>query len=140
MGVNSQNIFCSIGSFDHIVLTVKDLHNTVTFYTDVMNMNLETYIAKNDNTERISVTFGNQKINIHSYDNPHKEHAKIPTPGSADLCFLSNNSVQDWIKYLNLKGIHIVDGPVKRNGANGEILSIYIRDPDGNLIEIAEEI
>lgn len=139
MGVNSKNTVCSIRSIDHIVITVNDINKTVNFYTEVMNMKLEIYTAKNDNTKRISFSFGNQKINIHSYAKPHKEHAKIPTPGSADICFLTNSPIKDWVKYLSMKGINIIEGPVERNGANGQILSIYVRDPDGNLIEISEK-
>lgn len=140
MGIINKNISFSVKSIDHIVLTVQNIDKTVYFYRDVLNMELRFYTAKNDNTKRISFAFGNQKINIHSVDNKHKPHAKKPTSGSSDICFLSNTSVNDWIDYLIGNGIELEDGPVKRNGAEGEILSIYIRDPDGNLIEISQEI
>tara|TARA_B100000401_G_C52715840_1_gene676177 strand:+ start:204 stop:620 length:417 start_codon:yes stop_codon:yes gene_type:complete len=138
VGIINKNI--SVKSIDHIVLTVENIDKTVKFYKDVLNMKLSFYTAKNDNTKRISFAFGNQKINIHSVGNKHKPHAKKPTSGSTDICFLSNTSVYDWIDYLIANEIKIEDGPVKRNGAEGEILSVYIRDPDGNLIEISQEI
>jgi len=140
VGISNKNISFSVKSIDHIVLTVQNIDKTVKFYKDVLNMKLSFYTAKKDNTKRISFAFGNQKINIHSVDKKHKPNAKKPTSGSTDICFLSNTSVNDWIDYLFDNGIKIEDGPVKRNGAKGEILSVYIRDPDGNLIEISQEI
>ncbi len=140
MGIINKNISFSVESIDHIVLTVQNIDKTVYFYKNVLNMKLSFYTAKNDNTKRISFSFGNQKINIHSVDKKHIPHAKKPTSGSTDICFLSNTSINDWIDYLIRNEIEIEDGPVKRTGAKGEILSIYIRDPDGNLIEISQEI
>ena len=86
------------------------------------------------------IKFGAQKINLHSATSPYKPHANMPMPGSADLCFLSDIAIADWMTKLKQHNITIIEGPVQRTGAMGSITSIYIRDPDGNLIEIANQI
>ena len=86
---------------------------------------------------RIALTFGNQKINLHEYGNEFEPRANKPTPGSEDLCFLTNTKMEEAIKHVKSKGVKIIEGPVTRTGATGPIMSFYFRDPDQNLIEVA---
>lgn len=122
-----------IESLDHLVLTVADMPATVAFYRDVLGMQAEEFRPA-DGSVRTALMFGEQKINLHDARAPFDPKAKAPTPGSADLCFLSSEPIEDWIAQL---GDRIEEGPIARTGATGPILSIYLRDPDGNLIEIA---
>lgn len=117
---------------DHLVLTVNNLEATISFYTQVLGMQLEVF-----GTNRKALTFGQQKINLHSADEPIKPHADKPTPGSADLCLITLTPISDVISHLNNLNITIEEGPVPRTGALGPIISIYLRDPDSNLIEIS---
>ncbi|HPX61651.1 MAG TPA: VOC family protein [Deltaproteobacteria bacterium] len=122
-----------ISSLDHLVLTVKDIDATsIAFYTKVMGMTVETFAAG-----RKALIFGQQKINLHEANNPLKPHAKHPSPGSADLCFITETPLDEVINHLNNLNIHIEEGPVPRTGALGPITSAYVRDPDANLIEIS---
>lgn len=89
---------------------------------------------------RFALSFGQQKINLHQAGNEVKPHASYPTRGSADLCFLTRNSIDEIVRHLNTLDINIEAGPVERSGAQGEIMSVYIRDPDGNLLEIATQL
>ena len=126
---------------DHIVITVKDLNTTIDFYTNILGMKLEKFFtSSHENQIRYAVTFGSQKINIHEQKKPIKPNALNPTSGSMDICFISNNKINDWVNYLVKKGINIEIGPEKKTGALGPILSIYIRDPDFNLIEISNQL
>jgi len=122
-----------IDSLDHLVLTVADISATVAFYRDVLGMQV-TEFKPADGSVRKALKFGQQKINLHAARGPFEPKAKSPTPGSADLCFLSTEPLADWIAHL---GDRIEEGPIARTGATGPIMSIYLRDPDGNLIEIA---
>ena len=124
-----------ISHLDHLVLTCTDLDATKHFYTQVMGMRLETFGAG-----RIAFKFGNQKINLHQAGREFEPKAKRPTPGSADLCFLTATPVAEVVTHLEGCGIAIEEGPIRRTGAQGPILSVYIRDPDGNLIEIANAL
>jgi len=117
---------------DHIVITVRDLDKTIEFYTDVLGMQLVTFGAN-----RRALSFGQQKINLHEYGREFEPKAQEPLPGSEDLCFVIEGTIEEIQKHLSIKGIEIVEGPVKRTGALGPITSIYIRDPDGNLIELS---
>ena len=123
-------------SLDHLVLTVASIYQTVGFYENVLGMSAERFKVA-DGTTRTAVTFGRQKINLHQVGAEFDPKAANPRPGTADLCFLSDTPLQDWITHLAARDIEIEDGPVPRTGATGPILSIYIRDPDGNLIEIS---
>ena len=126
---------------DHIVITVKDLNTTIDFYTNILGMKLEKFFtSSHENQIRYAVTFGSQKINIHEQKKPIKPNALNPTSGSMDICFISNNKINDWVNYLVKKGINIEIGPEKKTGALGPILSIYVRDPDFNLIEISNQL
>ena len=126
---------------DHVVITVKNLKKTIDFYTNILGMKLEEFSSSLDNNQiRYAVSFGSQKINIHEEIKPIKPNALNPSSGSMDICFISKNKLNDWVHYLEKKGINIEIGPEKKNGALGPILSIYIRDPDFNLIEISNQL
>ena len=126
---------------DHVVITVKDLNKTIDFYTNILGMKLEEFSSSLDNKQiRYAVSFGSQKINIHEEKKPIKPNALNPSSGSMDICFISKNKINDWVHHLVKKGINIEIGPEKKTGALGPILSIYIRDPDFNLIEISNQL
>ena len=124
-------------SIDHIVITVEDINKSINFYTNVLKMELIEFYSSSDNTTRKSLKFGNQKINLHEVLNPFSPCAKYPCPGAVDICFLSKKPVSEWLTILKKNKIDIEDGPIQKTGATGPILSIYIRDPDKNLIEIS---
>ena len=121
-----------ISGLDHLVLTVRDLDATVRFYVDGLGMRLETFGAG-----RRALHFGAQKINLHLVGQEFEPKAAKPTPGSADLCFLTATPVDEMATHLKALGHRLIEGPVERTGATGRLRSIYLRDPDGNLIEIA---
>ena len=126
---------------DHVVITVKDVKKTIDFYTNILGMKLEKFSSSlDDNQFRYAVSFGSQKINIHEEIKPIKPNALNPSSGSMDICFISKNKINDWVHHLVEKGINIEIGPEKKTGALGPILSIYIRDPDFNLIEISNQL
>ena len=126
---------------DHVVITVKDLKKTIDFYTNILGMKLEKFSSSlDDNQFRYAVSFGSQKINIHEEKKPIKPNALNPSSGSMDICFISKNKINDWVNYLAKKGINIEIEPEKKTGALGPLLSIYIRDPDFNLIEISNQL
>ena len=126
---------------DHVVITVKNLKKTINFYTNILGMKLEKFSSSLDNNQiRYAVSFGSQKINIHEEKKPIKPNALNPSSGSMDICFISKNKINDWVHHLVKKGINIEIGPEKKTGALGPILSIYIRDPDFNLIEISNQL
>ena len=125
---------------DHVVITVFDINKSVHFYSNILGMELQEFLSSTDNTKRKSFKFGRQKINLHEVSKPFKPHANKPLPGTMDSCFISEINVNDWIKIFDNFDIKIEDGPVKKTGANGPIRSIYIRDPDKNLIEISNQI
>ena len=121
-----------IDRLGHLVLTVSDIEATCTFYTEVLGMR-EVSFGEN----RKALAFGSQKINLHQAGREFEPKAGKPTPGSADLCFVTSTPLPQVIERLRSRGIEIIEGPVQRAGALGPITSIYIRDPDLNLIEIA---
>ena len=125
---------------DHVVITVFDINKSVHFYSNILGMELQEFLSSTDNTKRKSLKFGRQKINLHEVSKPFKPHANKPLPGTMDICFISEINVNDWIKIFDNFDIKIEDGPVKKTGAKGPIRSIYIRDPDKNLIEISNQI
>jgi catechol 2,3-dioxygenase-like lactoylglutathione lyase family enzyme len=86
---------------------------------------------------RQSLHFGSQKINLHDAASPYVPHAHAPQAGSVDLCFISAQPLSDWQTHLASHAVEIEQGPVRKTGANGALMSLYIRDPDGNLIEIS---
>lgn len=125
-----------ISGLDHLVLTVTEISRSVHFYTTCLGMVSEVFGAA-DGTKRWALKFGSQKINLHLSGEEFLPKAENPSPGSADLCFLSNAPLTDWQVHLRSKGIAVEEGPLPRTGATGTIISIYLRDPDGNLIEIS---
>ncbi len=126
----------SVTSLDHLVLTVADIGRTAAFYTQVLGMQAETFQPA-DGSTRTALTFGSQKINLHQAGAEFDPKAANPAPGTADLCFLTSHPIAAWQAALKAQNIAVEQGPVHRTGATGRILSLYIRDPDGNLIEIA---
>jgi catechol 2,3-dioxygenase-like lactoylglutathione lyase family enzyme len=122
-----------IDHLDHLVLTTADEAECTRFYVDVMGMALETFGA-----DRKAFRFGNQKINLHVKGHEFEPKAQLPTPGSLDLCFIASVPLEDVIARLKDKGVPILEGPVMRTGATSRIRSVYVRDPDLNLIEISE--
>ncbi len=129
----------SISHIDHMVLTVKDIPKTLEFYARVLGMYAIEFIGK-DGTQRVALTFGSQKINLHEAGNEFKPKAQAPTPGSADLCLITETELEQAMDYVKSCNIKIFEGPVERTGATGKLLSFYIRDPDQNLIEIANTL
>ena len=126
----------SLTSLDHLVLTVKNIDRTIAFYIETLGMTAEIFHPM-DGTTRHALRFGEQKINLHTHGQEFLPKAEKPSPGSADLCFLSRTPLEDWIDHLTNLKIPIIEGPVARHGATGGLQSIYIRDPDGNLLEIS---
>ena len=121
-----------LSRLDHLVLTVRDLDATVEFYVSVLGMVVETFAEG-----WLALKFGNQKINLHLHGHEFEPRAAHPLPGSADLCFLTETELSEAMQQVRDRGVEILQGPVARTGANGPILSFYFRDPDGNLIEVA---
>ena len=125
---------------DHVVITVSDINKSIDFYSNILGMQLQEFLSSTDKVKRKSLKFGKQKINLHEASKPFKPHANNPIPGTMDICFLSEINIDDWIKIFNKFNVKIEDGPVQKIGANGPIRSIYVRDPDKNLIEISNQI
>lgn len=126
-------------SLDHLVLTVASIDATSAFYEIVLGMKVDQFSAA-DGTTRTALSFGDQKINLHQAGSEFAPHAMHPTSGSSDLCFLTDTPIPEWIAHLATLDVPIEQGPIKRTGATGPILSIYIRDPDDNLIEVATKL
>jgi catechol 2,3-dioxygenase-like lactoylglutathione lyase family enzyme len=124
-----------ISKLDHLVLTVTDIEKTMSFYGSVMGMKKEVF-----SDGRVALKYGSQKINLHELGKEFEPKAKKPTPGSADLCFITQTPLNEAMAHVKRCGIEIIEGPVERTGANGPIRSFYFRDPDLNLIEVANEI
>lgn len=122
----------NIEAIDHIVLTVKDINATCVFYAKVLGMQITSF-----GSGRKALSFGTQKINLHQYGKEFEPKAKKPTPGSADLCFITEIPISDVIEHLSMNGVKILEGPIQRTGAAGTIKSVYFRDPDGNLVEVS---
>ena len=122
----------TLDRLDHLVLTVRDLEATCAFYETVLGMRRESF-----GQGRTALHFGRQKINLHQAGREFEPKARKPTPGSADLCFLAATPIAEVVAHLEARGVAIEDGPVARTGAEGPITSVYLRDPDGNLIEVS---
>lgn len=122
----------NIENIDHIVLTVEDMERSVQFYRDVLGLEVEA-----SPVGRYEIRLGRQKINLHQAGWEIIPHALLPRPGSADFCMITQQPIKEIAGALSLKGLEIEHGPVERFGARGPMMSIYIRDPDGNLVEIS---
>jgi catechol 2,3-dioxygenase-like lactoylglutathione lyase family enzyme len=117
---------------DHLVITARDVAATCRFYEAALGMRREDFGAG-----RVALHFGRQKINVHPYPSPVEIVAKDPRPGTADLCFIAETPIEAVAAHLESLGIEIEMGPIERTGAQGRLISIYCRDPDGNLIEVS---
>ena len=121
-----------INRLDHLVLTVADVDATCSFYERILGMTIIEFGAG-----RKALQFGNQKINLHQKGNEIDPKAALPTPGSGDLCFISDTYIDEVVQELKSNNIAIITGPLERTGATGKITSVYFRDPDQNLIEVS---
>ncbi|WP_458070842.1 VOC family protein [Rhodanobacter sp. BL-MT-08] len=117
---------------DHIVLTVKSIETTCAFYARALGMGVVTF-----GDGRKALSFGSQKFNLHELGKEFEPKAHRPTPGSIDICLITDIPLEDCISDLTEAGVAIIEGPVKRTGATGPIMSVYFRDPDQNLIEVS---
>ena len=129
-----------IKSLDQSVLTSQNIEQTTLFYCDVLDMQLETFSPPDGGQERKALKFGSQKINLNDAKAPYVPHAKNSIQGAIDLCFITDTPIQDWIESFELYKIHIESGLVEKTEATGPIMSVYVRDPDENLIEISNKI
>jgi catechol 2,3-dioxygenase-like lactoylglutathione lyase family enzyme len=120
-----------VRSLDHLVLTVADIRATVDFYTRLLGMEERTFSG------RTALHHGDQKINLHEAGHEFEPKAARPTPGSGDLCFVVDGPIEDVAAALTAAGVTIEEGPVDRTGARGPMRSVYLRDPDQNLVELA---
>jgi len=124
-----------IDQLDHFVMTVRSIDTTCNFYSEVLGMKTVAFAG-----QRKALTFGCQKINLHEYGKEFEPKASCTKPGSLDLCLLTQNSIESVVSHLQQQNIAIIEGPVKRTGATGPIMSVYFRDPDGNLLEVAQSL
>ncbi|MEL6299068.1 MAG: VOC family protein [Pseudomonadota bacterium] len=129
---DKEGVLGAVISLDHLVLTVGSIDATVAFYTRALGMGVETFGPEH----RTALTFGPSKINLHAVERTFEPKAAAPTPGSADLCFVVDD-LDAAVRRLERAGIAIIEGPVTRTGARGPIRSVYVRDPDANLIELS---
>ena len=124
-----------IERIDHIVLTTRDLAGCIRFYTEVLGMTLERF--RTASADRLALKFGGQKINLHEWGREFSPRAHVAAPGTLDLCFIAAVPLEEVIDRLKQQGIAILEGPVAKTGAKGPIRSVYVRDPDLNLVEIS---
>jgi catechol 2,3-dioxygenase-like lactoylglutathione lyase family enzyme len=127
-----------IDHLDHLVLTTARREACVDFYTRVLGMQLETFVGGTPPVQRQAFKFGTQKINLHVQGSEFEPKAHLPVPGALDLCFIASIPLEEVIERLRAASWPIVEGPVMRTGATRKIRSVYVRDPDFNLIEISE--
>src|SRR5437879_5193748 len=120
-----------IERIDHIVLTVRDIEATYEFYSRVLGMDVATFGGG-----RKALRFGEQKINLHQTGKEFEPKAARPTPGSTDICLITTSPMEEVVEHIRSCGVEVLEGPVERTGAIGPIESVYVRDPDGNLVEI----
>jgi catechol 2,3-dioxygenase-like lactoylglutathione lyase family enzyme len=125
-----------IDHIDHIVLTTRELNACIRFYTEVLGMKLERFRTPTE--ERLALKFGSQKINLHEWGKEFSPRAHVAVPGSLDLCFIAAAPLEEVISRLNRLHVKIIEGPVAKTGAVSKLRSVYVRDPDLNLVEISE--
>lgn len=121
-----------ISRIDHLVLTVNNIEQTCTFYVRILGMEVVTF-----GEGRRALKFGEQKFNLHQVGKEFEPKAGKPTPGSIDMCLVTDTPINEVVRHLTAAGVPIEEGPIRRTGATGPILSVYFRDPDQNLIEIS---
>ena len=124
-----------IDHIDHIVLTTRDLRGCIRFYTEVLGMKLEEF--KTPTEKRLALKFGQQKINVHEWGKEFEPRAHVAAPGTLDLCFIASIPLDQVVRRLKEKKVEILEGPVAKTGALGPMKSVYVRDPDLNLVEIS---
>jgi catechol 2,3-dioxygenase-like lactoylglutathione lyase family enzyme len=124
-----------IDHIDHIVLTTRDKEGCIRFYRDVLGMALESFRTPTE--ERLALKFGSQKINLHEWGREFSPRAHVAAPGTLDLCFIAAVPLESVVEKLKISGIKIEEGPVAKTGALGPMRSVYVRDPDLNLVEIS---
>jgi catechol 2,3-dioxygenase-like lactoylglutathione lyase family enzyme len=129
-----------IDHLDHLVLTTADEQACIRFYVDALGMRLETFVGGTPPVERRAFVFGQQKINLHVKGREFEPKAHLPVPGSLDLCFIADRPLDQVVARLEAHGVPVIEGPVRRTGATGPIESVYVRDPDLNLIEISRPV
>ena len=127
-----------IDHIDHVVLTTRDLPACLRFYSEVLGMKHETFQTPKET--RIALKFGNQKINVHEWGKEFIPRAHVAAPGTLDLCFIASVPLEEVISKLKSAKIEILDGPVMKTGATSKIRSVYVRDPDLNLVEISQPV
>ena len=125
-----------IDHIDHVVLTTRDLPACLKFYVEILGMKLDKFQTPTET--RIALKFGNQKINVHEWGREFTPRAHVAAPGTLDLCFIASLPLEEVIKKLEQNKVKIIDGPVMKTGATSKIRSVYVRDPDLNLVEISE--
>jgi len=124
-----------IDHIDHIVLTTRDKQACIRFYTEVLGMQMSAFRTPTE--ERFAFKFGSQKINVHEWGKEFSPRAHVAAPGTLDLCFIASMPLEEVIEKLTSSKIRILEGPVAKTGATGPIRSVYVRDPDLNLVEIS---
>jgi catechol 2,3-dioxygenase-like lactoylglutathione lyase family enzyme len=124
-----------IDHVDHIVLTTRDLPGCLRFYCDVLGMKAEKF--ETPGHTRLALKFGQQKINVHEWGKEYAPRAHVAAPGTLDLCFIASVPLEEVIERFKKEKITILEGPVMKTGATGPIRSVYVRDPDLNLVEIS---
>jgi catechol 2,3-dioxygenase-like lactoylglutathione lyase family enzyme len=127
-----------IDHVDHIVLTTRDLAGCVRFYTDVLGMKLEKFQTPTET--RLALKFGSQKLNLHEWGREFTPRAHVAAPGTLDLCFIAAIPLEQVIAKLKAASVPILEGPVMKTGAVSKLRSVYVRDPDLNLVEISEQV
>ena len=121
-----------IDRIDHIVLTTRDREGCIRFYAEVLGMTLEKFAEG-----RLALKFGNQKINLHEWGKEFTPRAHVAAPGTLDLCFIASMPLEQVIENLKKNRVPLLEGPVAKTGALGPMRSVYVRDPDLNLVEIS---
>ena len=124
-----------IDHIDHVVLTTRNLPACLKFYSEILGMKLEKFQTPTET--RLALKFGNQKINVHEWGKEFTPRAHVAAPGTLDLCFISSVSLEEVISKLKSAKVEILEGPVMKTGATSKIRSVYVRDPDLNLVEIS---
>ena len=124
-----------IDHIDHVVLTTRDLPACLKFYVEILGMKLDKFQTPTET--RIALKFGNQKVNVHEWGREFTPRAHVAAPGTLDLCFIASLPLEEVIKKLEQNKVKIIDGPVMKTGATSKIRSVYVRDPDLNLVEIS---